>query len=287
LKRTSGGTADPMERQIERALRPGEFIYDRASFAFVSGLEQVANGIKELIATEPSRAAALCEAFLAGCHAKAEQLDDSSGNFGMFVKDLICLWIKGRQAERADPGDTAATLLRWMDDDPYAFCYQIEKETSAAFDKAGLAAFEKKMRARLEAASTDPSSWPHRRAAEILRAIYCAQKNIPAYVALAEEAGLKPEDCLAIAKLLAARKPDEALAWVERGRALDREEQFQSTAAYDLDKLHRELLTRLGRGDEALEAAWTDFREHPSKYSYDDLMKFAPKGQAPGVARES
>jgi len=40
-----------------------------------------------------------------GCHAKAEQLDDSSGNFGMFVKDLICLWIKGRQAERADPDD--------------------------------------------------------------------------------------------------------------------------------------------------------------------------------------
>ena len=24
-----------MERQIERALRPGEFIYDRATFAFV------------------------------------------------------------------------------------------------------------------------------------------------------------------------------------------------------------------------------------------------------------
>jgi hypothetical protein len=268
-----------MERQIERALRPGEFIYDRATFAFVSGLEQVANGIKELVASEPSRAAALCEAFLAGCHAKAEQLDDSSGNFGMFVKDLICLWIKGRQAEGADPDDTAATLLRWMDDDPYAFCYQIEKETSAAFDKAGLAAFEKKMRARLEAASTDPSSWPYRRAAEILRAIYCAQKNSPAYVALAEETGLKPEDCLAIAKLLAARKPDEALAWVEHGRALDREKQFQSTAAYDLDKLHRELLIRLGRGGEALEAAWTDFRDHPSKYSYDDLMKFAPKAK--------
>ena len=150
MKRNSRGTADPMERQIERALRPGEFIHDRASFAFVSGLEQVANGIKELIATEPSRAAALCEAFLAGCHAKAEQLDDSSAYFGMFVKDLICLWIKGRQAAGADPGDTAATLLRWMDNDPYAFCYQIEEETSAALDKAGLAAFEKKMRACLE-----------------------------------------------------------------------------------------------------------------------------------------
>jgi hypothetical protein len=93
-----------MERQIEWALRPGEFIYDRAIFAFVSGLEQVANGIKELIASQPSRAAALCEAFLAGCHAKAEQLHDSSGNFGIFVKDLICLWIKGRQAESRRSG---------------------------------------------------------------------------------------------------------------------------------------------------------------------------------------
>ena len=79
--------------------------------------------------------------------------------------------------------------------------------------------------------------------------------------------------------MLAARKPDEALAWAERGRALDREKQFQSTAAYDLDNLHLELLTRLGREDEALEAAWADFRERPSKYSYDDLMKFAPKAK--------
>ena len=33
----------------------------------------------------------------------------------------------------------------------------------------------------------------------------------------------------------------------------------------------------LGRGDEALEAAWADFRKHPSKFTYDDLMQFVPK----------
>ena len=59
-----------------------------------------------------------------------------------------------------------------------------------------------------------------------------------------------PEDCLAVAKLFAPRKPEEALAWVERGRALDREKPFRSGAVYDLDKLHRELLTRLGRQNE-------------------------------------
>jgi uncharacterized Zn finger protein len=96
---------------------------------------------------------------------------------------------------------------------------------------------------------------------------------------LAEQTGLKPEDCLQVARLLAARKPDDALAWVERGRAQDCGKQFQGTAAYDLDRLQRELLTRLGRSEEALEAAWADFREQPSKYSYDELMKFVPKPQ--------
>ena len=66
---------------------------------------------------------------------------------------------------------------------------------------------------------------------------------------------------------------------MERGRALDREKPFQSAAAYDLDKLQRELLTQLGRQEEALESAWADFREHPSKFTFDDLMKFVPKAE--------
>jgi hypothetical protein len=38
-------------------------------------------------------------------------------------------------------------------------------------------------------------------------------------------------------------------------------------------------LTRLGRGNEAIEAAWADFRKHPGKYSYDELMKFVPNSE--------
>jgi len=41
------------------------------------------------------------------------------------------------------------------------------------------------------------------------------------------------------------------------------------------------LLTKLGRGTEALEAAWADFQKHPSKYTYDDLMKYVPAAQRP------
>lgn len=263
MKRRTCGKADPMERQIEQALRPGAFIRDGECFSFVSGIEKVAATIDTLIDTEPSRAVTLYETFLAGCLAKADELDDSSGSFGQFAQDLICGWIKARQSSGADPDKTASTLLAWMDDDPYAFCYQIEKDAAAAFNKAGLAAFEKQIRERFEAASAEPSSWPYRHWGEVLRAIYIAQRNIPAYSALAEETGIKPEDCLAIAKLHAAREPEEALTWVDRGRVLDREKQLRSTVAYDLDKLHRELLTRLGRQNEALESAWASFGSTP------------------------
>lgn len=273
--------ADPIERQIELALRPGGFISDRACFSFVGGLDEVVASIRNVIKTEPARGVALCETFLAGCHGKADELDDSSGSFGQFAQDLICLWIKACQASDADADRTASRLLAWMDDDPYAFCYEIEKDAAAAFDKAGLAAFEKQIRARFEAASAEQSGYPYRHWSQVLRAIYHAQRNVAAYVALAEQTGLTPPDCVGLARLLVARKPHEALAWVERGRALDRKGQFRSTAAYELDQIHRKLLTKLGRQEEAHEAAWADFRKDPSKYSYDDLMKLAPKAAHP------
>jgi len=281
MKTRSRTKADPIERQIELALRLGEFIYDRACFSFVGELEEVLASIRKVIATEPARGVALCETFLAGCHGKADELDDSSGSFGQFAQNLICLWIKACQASGTDADRTASRLLAWMDDDPYAFGYEIEKDAAAAFNKAGLAAFEKRIRARLEAASAEQSGYPYRHWGQVLRAIYQAQRNIAAYAALAEQTGLTPPDCLALARLLVTRKPHEALAWVERGRALDRKSQSPSAAAYDLDQLHCELLIKLGRQEEAHEAAWAGFREHPSKYSYDDLMKLAPRGVRP------
>jgi uncharacterized Zn finger protein len=92
--------------------------------------------------------------------------------------------------------------------------------------------------------------------------------------------GLTPEDCHALASMLAARrKTEEALSWAERGIALVKQAPHGSMAGYDLAALKRVLLAKLGRGEEALDAAWAEYREHPSKYSYDDLMKYVPKAE--------
>jgi hypothetical protein len=90
---------DGLERQIEAALDPGAFVADRYCFSFVSDLEEVEREIVRLVETEPARAVALYEAFLAGCHEKAEEVDDSSGSFGGFLPALGDDQVAGRRLD--------------------------------------------------------------------------------------------------------------------------------------------------------------------------------------------
>jgi uncharacterized Zn finger protein len=158
------------------------------------------------------------------------------------------------------------------------------------FNKANLAAFVKRVRTRFDSAAQKtaekdgkPLARPEylrRHWGKVLRTLYAAQKDVAAYVALAEETGLTAADCHAIAKLLVSkRKPEEALSWVERGFEVDKQSPHGSMASHDLSQLKRNLLTKLGRADEALDAAWSDYREYPSTYTYHNLMKYVPKAQ--------
>ncbi len=257
---------DPLEQEIEVALQPGSFIKYGAGRSFVEGLDSVEGKIARLVRSAPARAVALYETFLAGCYEKAEELDDSSGRFGMFVDGLFRGWVEARQAAGGDSGETARRLVTWMDDDPYGFCCQLERDLVKVLDKRGLGAFERRIRERFDGVATaapgpgrrprDPA-YLRRRAAEILRAILAEQRDVEAYVALCEATELQPADCLALAKMLQARrKPADALAWVERGLALEKKPS-SSVADHDLGRLKRDLLLKLGRGDEALDAAWS------------------------------
>ncbi len=272
---------DPLERAIENALQPGRFISYNASHGFVTDLEEVASEIEKIVRADGARAARLYETFIAGSYEKAEEIDDSGGNLGMFVEGLFCGWIKARVAAGADRDETARTLLDWMDKDEYGFCHQIDGDAAKAFDKEGLAAFERQVRVRHDEPPAQDShgDYVRRRRGEMLRAIYAQQQDVEAYVALCEKTELSPKDCLAVATMLRARrKPDEALAWVKRGLTLEKRPN-ESSAEYDLAKMKRELLTKLGRGGDALAEAWAEFGEAPSTFSYEELMRFVPKAE--------
>jgi hypothetical protein len=267
-------SSDPLESAIEAALDPGRFVSERAGFAFVSDLDRVAGDVARLVESEPQRAAALYEAFVAGCQEKANEVDDSGGELGMFVSGLFQGWIRGRQAMRASPDETAARLLRWMDDDRFGFTLDLPADAARVLDRAGLASFAGQVRTRFEA---DPRGrWDR-----VLRTLLLARKDVDAYARLAEDTGVTRDDCHAMATMLVGRRrPEDALNWIDRGLALD-ERRGGSRAEMQLAELKGRVLVKLGREDEALEAAWARYREHPSRYRYDDLLKFVPKAARP------
>jgi hypothetical protein len=143
---------DPMESVIESALQPGRYIGWNEGFSFVSGLSHMEGQIKEIMNSDPARAAALYETFIAGCNLKAEETDDSDGELGTFASGLFCGWIRARQAADADRGETAKLLLTWMDHDDYGFCNDLDRSAVKVLDRAGLEAFEREVQVRFEAA---------------------------------------------------------------------------------------------------------------------------------------
>lgn len=283
---------DPIEATIERALMPGRFVEYKSSWDFVERLERVEEQISGIVKEEPTRAVGLLETFIAACYEKAEEIDDSSGLLGQFVEDLFCLWIKARQAAKDDFRETAEQLLGWMDDDNYGFCYGIERQAVKAFNKTGLKAFASvvreewaaelaQVRKREKGDKMASGASRFRQLSDVLLAIYIAQRDPDLYLSVAEEVGLSPRDCAAVAEIHDKRKNSaEALKWVERGLAIQKREGDEGSGSSDsLEDLQRKLLKKSGREEDALDSAWKDFEKQPSADTYRTLMKYVPRGE--------
>lgn len=276
---------DPMETAIEAALSPGRFISYNAAWSFVEDVEGVADDISKIIREEPERAARLYELFIAACHEKADEIDDSSGNFGMLVEELFQGWTKARQGANFDADETAISLLSWMEDDPYGFCHDLDREVGKVLDKKGLEAFIRQIRAKLEPAPIQDdeekrfSDYKSRRWGGVLKTLLAAQRNVDAYIALCDEIGLEAKDCLTLAKIYKSRRrPEDALVWVERGVKIARADSRTSYQEHELSELKRVLLAKIGQVEDALQSAWSEFEAHPSTFTYKELMRYvSPK----------
>lgn len=275
---------DPMDTMIESALQPGRFIDRKQEASFLQGLYETEHEIEALVASNPERAVCLYETLIAGCNLKANEIDGSDGEFGTFVGSLLCGWIQARQAAAADADKTAETLLSWVENDDCGFCGDFKSEAAKVLDRAGLASFERAVRVRFESACFKSEervggyyrdSW-----GQVLRSIYARQRNIEKYLALTAQTSLTQADCEVVATIFQAkRKPDEALAWLDRGIEMDKSGSSLSVEGYRLPKLRRELLAKLGRASEALDLAWTAFLADPGKSTYDELLSYVPKAE--------
>ncbi|UCE08291.1 MAG: hypothetical protein JSW07_09830 [bacterium] len=281
--------SDSLVSAVERALDLGEFISYERSWDFVRSLEDVKYKIDALVKDgQTKRAVNLYEIFLSGCYEKADEIDDSGGNLGMFFEDLFSAWINARQKAKYDPKETVQNILRWMDNDDYGFCYEIERNVVKVLNKESVKLFEAAIKSQFEKAFATVEQrkfkrifdypWEVRRNVSVLKVIYVESKDTNAYLALCEKTGTTPRDCENLATLYKAkRKHQDALNWIEKGLKLEQKDRWGNQSSFRLTGLQQELLNKLGRREDALDLAWAEFRKYPSNLSYEKLMKFVNK----------
>ena len=272
--------------QIEEALSPDTFISYGNAGAFIDDLERVKDNIDALLKDEKvKQAATLYEIFLSGCYEKADEIDDSGGDLGIFFEELFCSWIEARQKAKCDSQETINQVLKWRENDEYGFCHNIEKSIVKIFCGNELKIFESIVKSRFEDAYRRESpgkdkriynySYPVRENTNILKTIYIEKKDIKSYLSLCEKVGVTPKDCEVIALLYKSIDNfQEALKWVNKGLKLEEKDNWQDESSYALEGIKRELSSLLGNNDYAIESAWTNFKKYPSEYSYDELMKY-------------
>jgi len=281
---------DRLVAEIEHALIPGKFIRYSETNGFVQELEKVQERLEALKPDASGRAVRLFEMFLSGCYVKIEECDDSNAYLSMFFHRLFCGWIKARQAMGLPADETVRQILKWKERDNYGFCHRIEPKLVKALDSDGsrllIAHFHDLITAAL------PESMPGqvkaifeydnkiRLPALSLKDIYLSTKSVAPYAALCDRLGLSPLDCERLAEMEIFHKHwAQALIWVEKGLALEPTRNWRNESSHALAQLRPKILAKVGRREDALTAAWSEFEADPSEMGYEELMACVSKSE--------
>jgi hypothetical protein len=278
--------------EIERALMPGHYIRYSETCSFVQGLQEAQKQLESLAPDASGRAVRLFELFLSGCYEKIEECDDSNAHLSMFFHRLFCGWIKARQAMGLPAHETVRQILKWMERDNYGFCHRIEPDLAEALDSDGsrllIAHFQGLISTALpgsmhgQAKAIFEYDNNVRLPALSLKEIYLSAKYVAPYVTLCDRLGFSPLDCERLAEMEIFHKHwDQALIWIEKGLALEPARNWHNESSHSLAQLRPKILAKVGRKEDALAAAWSEFEAYPSEMTYKELMACVPRSEKP------
>lgn len=287
---TKRAKQDPLVAEIQRELMPGRFVRHDAVSGLTQNLDRMHERLDALAkAGEAERAVRLYEILLSGIYAKIDECDDEC-YLPMSFTNAFCGWIKARQAAGRPPAETVSQILKWIENDNYGFCYEIEKQVIKALNREGQRLFINHFQGLVEKAMPAVAAGPAKAIFEYendlrlpaltLKQIYQSLTDAQSYAALCEKLGLSPLDCEHLAQMELSKKHwAKALAWVEKGTALEPTRNWHNESSHSLEQLKPEILGKLGRKEDALAAAWADFQDGPDEFSYEDLMHYVPKAE--------
>ncbi len=271
---------------ITRATAIRGFVSYHEAYGFARGVEEAVEPLKELLAEGHATAVIeLAEHALKRVEKAMGQIDDSDGGLGGVLELLQDLHLRACLIAKPDPEALATRLFDWELRGDWDVFHDSATKYADAFGRKGLARYRQlaeeawALLADLKPGAKEDFSSARFRLTHIMEQAAHAGGNLDALVKIKTKDLSSARHFLDIARLYAnAQRPDEALAWAERGMAA-----FRDNPDRDLRKFIAEEYRRRGRHDDAMALMWAQFEECPCLRDYQELKEHA--GQAIRLAR--
>jgi uncharacterized Zn finger protein len=269
-------------KSLDRATRTGGFIDYYGAGGYAEGVREAVEPLRELLADTPEQAAAvidLAEFTLERVEEAMEQADDSNGEIGTLLAELQELHLAACRVARPDPEALARRLFAWELSDHWDVFYNAAETYAELLGANGLATYRRLAEAEwaklpaLRAGDHKSYEGPRFRLTSIMEALARTGGDVDALAAIKAKDLTYPYNYLQIAELYRdAKRPDDALAWGERGLKA-----FPDTDDMRLlEFLADEYLGRK-RPDDALALIWRPFTKRPSLADYQRLETYASR----------
>lgn len=275
-----GKLEQALTKRIATLARSRKFLDWREAPTLAAELTALREGIvAELGASDPRAAMEQLWRFLGIAQVTVERVDDSSGAIGEVFHDAaVDLGGMVAKVPDLDRRGFAERLHAALASDDYGIFAHIIASGAPGLGEDGRARLRELLKAEIAAlpphrdeASWRETSWPRVRLSGHLAVLADAEGDVDAYIEAVALGGRDHINATDVAeRLLAAGRPEEALAWVEKDR--------RGRGPHDLTlaSLRIAALDALGRTGEAQALRWQAFEQTLSATHLRDHLKRLP-----------
>jgi tetratricopeptide (TPR) repeat protein len=216
-------------------------------------------------------------------------VDDSDGHMASILERLQALHHRACQRARPDPVHLATRLFAWEVDSDYGVFSGAVVTYADVLGAKGVAAYRRRAAERwktvpaLAPGQDDPERYGSRfRLSSIMSALSRMDADVEAQVEVLRRDLSHASNFLMIAETYReAGQRDLALEWAEMGLRAFPERTDSRLRAFVAGEYHRR-----GRHTDAVDLAWTEFRERPDLEQYKNLKRHADRAKSWSTWRE-
>ena len=285
-----GASVTAIRKAIQRATRTGGFVDYRSARDFSDGIDRVVDSLADLL-KEGSAAEVidLAEYALGKVEEALLNMDDSNGYISGILSRLQELHFEACHKARPDPEKLAERLFNWEMRAKFDTFYGAAGTYADLLGEKGLAVYRRCAEAvwarvpQTAPGQKDPEEFGENfRITHIMETLARQSGDVEALVAIKARNLSSAYAFLEIGEIYrAAKQPDQALAWAERGVKAFPEQTDHRLREFLADEYHRR-----GRHTDALQLIWKTFNERPSLESYQALNSHADRIQQWPVWRD-